>query len=43
MEITTLIPAYRDDYLNDLFHGLAEQTYKNFRVVISDDSPEQKI
>lgn len=43
MEITTLIPAYRDDYLIELFHGLAEQTYKKFRVVISDDSPGQKI
>lgn len=43
MEITTLIPAYRADFLRDALRGLAEQTYKNFNVVISDDSPGQKI
>lgn len=43
MEITTLIPAYRVDYLSDVFRGLAGQSYKNFRVVVSDDSPGQKI
>jgi hypothetical protein len=43
MEITTLIPAYRHDYLIDVFRGLSEQTYKNFKIVISDDSPEQII
>ncbi len=43
MEITTLIPAYRADFLGDAFRGLAEQTYKNFNVIISDDSPGQKI
>jgi hypothetical protein len=43
MEITTLIPAYRSDYLIDVFRGLAGQTHKNFRVVISDDSHGQKI
>lgn len=43
MEITTLIPAYRADYLIDVFRGLAGQTYKNFKVIISDDSPGQRI
>lgn len=43
MKITTLVPAYRPDYLADVFRGLASQTYKDFRVVISDDSHEQEI
>jgi hypothetical protein len=43
MEITTLIPAYRADFLSDALCGLAEQTYKNFKVIISDDSPGQNI
>jgi len=43
LKITTLVPAYRPNYLADVFRGLAGQTYKDFRVVISDDSHEQEI
>jgi len=37
--IATLIPAYKPDYLAELFAGLRCQTYKDFRVILSDDSP----
>lgn len=37
--IVTLIPAYKLDYLGELFLGLRSQTFKDFRVVLSDDSP----
>ncbi len=35
----TLIPAYKPDYLAELFLGLRSQSFKDFRVVLSDDSP----
>jgi hypothetical protein len=37
--LVTLIPAYKPDYLGELFLGLATQSFKDFRVVVSDDSP----
>ncbi len=41
--ITTLIPAYKHEYLTELFMALSAQSYTHFRVIVSDDSPEQKI
>jgi hypothetical protein len=41
--IITLIPAYKPEYLAELFMALSAQTYKHFRVIVSDDSPEQLI
>jgi hypothetical protein len=41
--IVTLIPAYKTDYLGDLFAGLRSQKFKDFRVVLSDDSPYGEI
>jgi len=38
--IATLIPAYKPDYLAPLFAGLQSQTFRDFRVIISDDSPD---
>lgn len=38
--ITTLIPAYKPTYLDELLHSLATQTYKQFKVIVSDDSPD---
>ncbi|MEO8057839.1 MAG: glycosyltransferase family A protein [Burkholderiales bacterium] len=37
--LITLIPAYKADYLAELFLGLRSQSFKDFRVVLSDDSP----
>lgn len=41
--ITTLIPAYKKDYLGEVFLGLQRQTCKDFRIVLSDDSPGDEI
>ncbi|MFN9708845.1 MAG: hypothetical protein ACK53K_07040 [Burkholderiales bacterium] len=41
--IVTLIPAYKTNYLGDLFMGLRTQKFKSFRVVLSDDSPGGEI
>jgi glycosyltransferase involved in cell wall biosynthesis len=41
--IATLIPAYKPDFLGELFAGLRSQTFKNFRVILSDDSPDGAI
>lgn len=41
--ITTLVPAYKHEYLAELLMALTAQTYKHFRVIVSDDSPEQRI
>lgn len=38
--ITTLIPAYKTTYIDELLHCLATQTYKQFKVIVSDDSPD---
>ncbi len=37
--IAVLIPAYKTEYLFELIKCLTLQTYKNFYVIISDDSP----
>lgn len=37
--ITTLIPAYKTKYLVELLTGLASQTTKPDRILVSDDSP----
>jgi hypothetical protein len=37
-KITTLIPAYKPDYLGEMFLGLKRQSVKDFRVILSDDS-----
>jgi hypothetical protein len=41
--LTTLIPAFKKDYLAEVFVGLRRQTCKDFRVVLSDDSVEAEI
>jgi hypothetical protein len=41
--IVTLIPAYKTDYLAPLLAGLRCQNFKDFRVVLSDDSPDGEI
>jgi GT2 family glycosyltransferase len=38
--ITTLIPAYKPTFIDELLHSLATQTYKQFKVIVSDDSPD---
>jgi len=38
-QITTLIPAYKKEYLGDLFLALRRQSFKDFKVIVSDDSP----
>ncbi|WP_396270958.1 glycosyltransferase [Ideonella sp.] len=41
--ITTLIPAYKKDFLGEVFGGLARQSFKDFQVIVSDDSPKAEI
>ncbi|TDM08991.1 MAG: hypothetical protein C4K60_06435 [Ideonella sp. MAG2] len=41
--ITTLIPAYKKDFLGEVFAGLARQSFKDFQVILSDDSPQAEI
>ena len=41
--ITTLIPAYKTTYFSELLLGLATQTFSNFKVIVSDDSPNNEI
>jgi SAM-dependent methyltransferase len=41
--ITTLIPAYKVQYIPELLSCLASQNYKKFRVIISDDSPNNEV
>jgi len=41
--IATLIPAYKPDFLAELFAGLRSQTFTDFRVILSDDSPDATI
>jgi hypothetical protein len=38
-QITTLIPAYKKEYLGELFVALRRQSFKDFKVILSDDSP----
>ena len=37
--ITTLIPAFKPEYLGETLLGLRRQSLRDFRVVLSDDSP----
>lgn len=37
--IATLIPAYKIDFLPALFASLRSQSWRDFRVILSDDSP----
>jgi len=41
--LTTLIPAYKKDYLGELLLGLRHQRFKDFRIILSDDSPGAEI
>jgi protein O-GlcNAc transferase len=41
--ITTLIPAYKSEYILELLTSLITQTYQNFKVIISDDSPNGEV
>lgn len=42
--ISICVPAYkRTDYLSRLLDSIALQTYKNFEVIITDDSPDNSI
>lgn len=41
--LITLIPAYKTQYIAELLLSLTTQTYKNFRVIISDDSPNAEV
>lgn len=41
--LTTLVPAYKREHLADLFSGLRAQSWTDFRVVVSDDSPDSSI
>jgi hypothetical protein len=38
-QITTLIPAYKREYLAELFVALRRQSFQDFKVILSDDSP----
>lgn len=40
MQITTLIPAYKTQYIPDLLNGLRLQTVPVGKILISDDSPD---
>lgn len=39
MKITTVVPAFKPKYLNELLTALHHQTVKPARIIISDDSP----
>jgi len=41
MSFTTLIPAFKPGYLNELLAALRAQTLRPVRVIFSDDSPDQ--
>jgi hypothetical protein len=41
--ITTLIPAYKVNYIIELLECLVLQSYKKFKVIISDDSPNGEV
>lgn len=42
-KITTLIPAYKTKYLGDVFLALRRQSFQDFRIILSDDSPNAAI
>lgn len=37
--LTTLIPAYKPDHLGEALESLRRQSFRDFRVIVSDDSP----
>lgn len=39
MDIVTLVPAYKAQYLPDLLHSLRTQTRRSSKIIFSDDSP----
>lgn len=41
--LTTLIPAYKLTFLGEALRSLARQTWKDFRVIVGDDSPGGRI
>lgn len=41
--LTTLIPAYRITFLDETLRSLERQTWRNFRVLVGDDSPGLRI
>jgi glycosyltransferase involved in cell wall biosynthesis len=41
--LTTLIPAYSARFLGPLFKCLQRQTWRDFRVIVADDSPGRRI
>ncbi|WP_235189770.1 tetratricopeptide repeat protein [Methylotenera sp. L2L1] len=41
--LTTLIPAYKTQYLFELLSCLSTQTYTNIKVIVSDDSPNNEV
>lgn len=41
--ICTLIPGYKTAYLEELLLSLSTQTYRQFKVIISDDSPNNEV
>lgn len=41
--ITTLVPAYKKQYLDQVLLGLQRQTCRDFEVILSDDSPGDEI
>lgn len=41
--LTTLIPAYKPDHLGEVFACLQRQSWQDFRVIVSDDSPDAQI
>ena len=41
LRVTTLVPAYKVKYLEELLISLQHQTVKPARIIISDDSPDQ--
>jgi hypothetical protein len=41
--ITTLIPAFKPEYLGETLLGLRRQSFRDFRVIVSDDSPGSTI
>ena len=42
-KIATLIPAYKTEYMGELLVCLNHQTYKDFKVTLSDDSPNGSV
>lgn len=42
-KITTLIPAYKNQFLGDVFLALRRQSFQDFHVILSDDSPDATI